>query len=63
MMDGLHDVMRSIRSETKSRRDHLTVFREFLDHLERAARKSAVKPAARGKANGRAKNGRRNGKG
>jgi hypothetical protein len=40
-MDGLHSVMRSIRGETKSRRDHLSVFREFLNHLERAARQSA----------------------
>jgi hypothetical protein len=32
MMDRLHDVLRSIRPETKSR-DHLSVFREFLAHL------------------------------
>ena len=33
-MDTLHNVLRSLRGETKSRRDtHLTVFREFLDHL------------------------------
>jgi len=55
-MDTLHTVLRSIRGETKSRRDHITVFREFLDHLERASRrkpeKSARAPktkAARGK--------------
>lgn len=41
-MDTLHTVLRSIRRETKSRRDHLTVFREFLDHLDRAARTQAV---------------------
>jgi hypothetical protein len=42
-MDTLHTVLRSLRpqsnTETKSRRDHLDVFREFLDHLDRAARK------------------------
>jgi hypothetical protein len=36
-MDTLHSVLRSIRGETKSRRDHIDVFREFLDHLDRAA--------------------------
>jgi hypothetical protein len=46
-MDTLHHVLRSISRESKSgalsRRDHLTVFREFLDHLDRAAkRKSAA---------------------
>lgn len=49
-MDTLHTVLRSIRGETKSRRDHLSVFREFLDHLDRAARrreKSAKAPRAR----------------
>jgi hypothetical protein len=40
-MDTLHTVLRSIRGETKSRRDHLDVFREFLDHLERAAKRRA----------------------
>ena len=29
-MDTLHTVLRSIRGETKLRRDHLGVFREFL---------------------------------
>ena len=32
-MDNLHTVLRSIRGETKSRRTHLTVFREFLTRL------------------------------
>lgn len=41
-MDTLHTVLRSLRPETKSRRDHLDVFREFLDHLDRAARKRAT---------------------
>jgi hypothetical protein len=43
-MDTLHTVLRSIRGETKSRRNHLTVFREFLDHLDRIGKH---KPAAR----------------
>jgi hypothetical protein len=49
MMDTLHNVMRSISSERKSdapRRDHLTVFREFLDHLDRASKKKARVKAA-----------------
>ena len=43
-MDTLHDVLRSIRNETKSKPDHLSVFREFLCHLDRAARR-AKRPA------------------
>jgi len=44
-MDTLHHVLRSLRGETKSRRDtSLTVFREFLDHLDRAARRRAQPP-------------------
>jgi hypothetical protein len=53
-MDTLHTVLRSIRGETKARRDHLTVFREFLNHLDRIGRKSrgatknkSARPAAR----------------
>ena len=38
-MDKLHSMLRSIRGETKSRPDHLTVFREFLDHLDRIGRR------------------------
>jgi hypothetical protein len=38
-MDTLHTVLRTIRGETKSRRDHLSVFREFLHHLDRIGRK------------------------
>ena len=53
-MDSLHDVMRSIRPETKAGKDHLSVFREFLAHLDQLQRKaqavkSRVKPAARRK--------------
>ncbi|MEW6451169.1 MAG: hypothetical protein AB1490_10995 [Pseudomonadota bacterium] len=50
-MDTLHTVLRSIRGETKAppRNNHVTVFREFLDHLERASRKPkrSVKGRAR----------------
>ncbi len=48
-MDTLHTVMRSI-SETKTdnaKPDHLTVFREFLAHLDEIQRKALVKPAAK----------------
>ena len=58
-MDTLHTVLRTIRGETKSRRDHLTVFREFLTHLDRIGRKSGRGPAAKNKA---AKPGGRRGK-
>jgi len=51
-MDTLHTVLRSIRGETKSRRDHLDVFREFLDHLDRATRR---RPAARATKAGKVK--------
>ncbi len=46
-MDTLHTVLRSLRSETKSRRDHLDVFREFLDHLDRAARRRPTEKSAK----------------
>jgi hypothetical protein len=49
-MDSLHSVLRSIRGETKARRDHLDVFREFLDHLDRASRRRAPSRASKGKA-------------
>ena len=39
-MDTLHSVLRTIRGETKARRDHLSVFREFLSHLDRVSRKA-----------------------
>lgn len=57
-MDTLHNVLRSIRGETKARRDHLDVFREFLDHLDRASRRRALARTqksvkAKGKKSGR----------
>jgi hypothetical protein len=54
-MDTLHTVLRSIRSETKARRDHLSVFREFLGHLDRIGRK----PRGQGTRNKSAKAARR----
>jgi hypothetical protein len=53
-MDSLHSVLRSIRGETKARRDHLDVFREFLDHLDRASRrKNPPRTTKAAKARGR----------
>jgi len=61
-MDTLHTVLRSIRRETKSeapsRRDHLSVFREFLDHLDRASRRRSAPSAVRS-AKVKAKRGRK----
>jgi hypothetical protein len=53
-MDTLHTVLRSIRGETKSRRDHVSVFREFLGHLDRIGKRAVKKGNAppRGNANG-----------
>ena len=62
-MDTLHTVLRSIRGETKARRNHLSVFREFLDHLDRITRaRDKAARTERGKPNGRGGE-RRNGKG
>lgn len=54
MMDKLHTVIQSISGETKAKPAHLTVFREFLAHLEkiqhkapRASARPATKPAKR----------------
>ncbi len=53
-MDTLHTVLRSIKRETKAaggRRDPVIVFREFLDHLDRAAKRhAAVAPPRAAKA-------------
>lgn len=60
-MDTLHSVLRSIKRETKAntrgRSDHLDVFREFLDHLDRASKRKAAPPprAVRGKSRSRRK--------
>lgn len=42
-MDTLHTVLRAIQPEKKSSPDHLTVFREFLAHLDRVQHKAPVK--------------------
>jgi hypothetical protein len=55
-MDTLHTVLRSVRGETKSRRDHLDVLREFLDHLDRA---SCRKQAPRSTKTARGNKGKR----
>lgn len=55
-MDSLHGVLRAIR-QPAPRRDHLTVFREFLNHLDRIGRRAASRDvkALRGKQKPRAK--------
>jgi hypothetical protein len=45
-MDTLHTVLRAIRPERKSAPDHLTVFREFLAHLDRIQHKAPTRPAS-----------------
>jgi hypothetical protein len=58
-MDTLHTVLRSLRPETKQRRDHhLDVFREFLDHLDRASRRKNP-PRATKAAKAKGKRGRK----
>ena len=54
-MDTLHTVLRSLQPETKSRRDHLDVFREFLGHLDRAAKRAKKAPVRKTKSAKRAK--------
>jgi hypothetical protein len=59
-MDTLHSVMRSLRPAQKRRsdhrRDHMTVFREFLSHLDRVSKANAARDVkAVRKARGRKK--------
>jgi hypothetical protein len=50
-MDTLHTVLRTIRGETKSKPDHITVFREFLNQLERINRSGKARaPRRKGRA-------------
>jgi hypothetical protein len=58
-MDSLHTVLRSFRRETKARRDHLDVFREFLDHLDRASRRKAAAARITKAAKGKGRRGKR----
>ena len=37
-MDALHATLAALRTETKSEKDHLTVFREFLAQLDELRR-------------------------
>ncbi len=49
-MDNLHSVIRNIKGETKSaRRDHLTVFREFISQLDRIGKRQGKAGAKSGK--------------
>jgi hypothetical protein len=57
-MHTLHAAPRAMRGDTMTRRDHLDVFREFLDRLDRAARRRP--PAVRaGRPKGKARRGKR----
>ena len=40
-METLYTVLRTVRRESEDRRDHLDIFREFLDHLGRSSRRVA----------------------
>ena len=62
LMDSLHSVMRSLRPAPKRKndrkRDHLTVFREFLSHLDRVSKQHAardVKAVRKARGTGRPK--------
>ena len=55
-MDTLHTVLRAIRGETKSRRDHVSVFREFLDHLGKVSKRRTARPSVNAsKTNGKSR--------
>jgi hypothetical protein len=54
-MDTLHNVLRSIH-ETKARPDHLSVFREFLGHLDKISKRAAKRPPAKPKTKRKPKN-------
>ena len=43
-MDTLHTVLRAIRGESRPRRDHLQIFREFLSHLDRIGKRPPPAP-------------------
>ena len=57
-MDELHATLSELRAETKSTKDHLTVFREFLAQLDQLQRQAPVK-APRTKLQARRKPARR----
>ncbi|MEO6945345.1 MAG: hypothetical protein ABI150_01780 [Nitrobacter sp.] len=62
-MDTLHSVLRSFNTETKSAWDHLTVFREFLAHLDQIQRKAPAAKSQRAKPPARRKPVKRTRKG
>jgi nitrate reductase assembly molybdenum cofactor insertion protein NarJ len=37
-MDKLHSMLRNTKASRKRKPDHLTIFREFLSHLDKASR-------------------------
>jgi hypothetical protein len=43
-MDNLHAAFTSLRPETKSTKNHLTIFREFLAQLDELQRHAPPKP-------------------
>ena len=42
-MDNLHATLAALRTETKSTKNHLTVFREFLAQLDQLQRQAPAK--------------------
>lgn len=54
-MDSLHGVLRAIRGDAKPKRNHLTVFREFIAHLDRAAKRAPRRSVKAAKAKSRGK--------
>ena len=53
-MDTLHHVIRNIKGETKaSRRDHLSVFREFISQLDRIGKRQGAGGRSKGDKPGR----------
>ncbi len=53
-MDNLHNAIRTIKGETK-RRDHLTVFREFIGQLERIGKRQGKSAGSGGRSGRRPK--------
>jgi hypothetical protein len=43
-MEAFSNVLRSIRRDAKDRRDHLDIFREFLDHIGRGTHRASDDP-------------------
>jgi hypothetical protein len=43
-MDNLHAAFASLRPETKSTKNHITIFREFLAQLDELQRHAPAKP-------------------